>query len=315
MDKCLIKLMNTFSISGNEDEIKDIIKNELRDIKCDIKEDKIGNMIVKLGHGEEKLMICSHMDSIGFMVSYIEENGLIRAEKIGNFDCNNVSHSFVRFKNETIGKLLLNKDEIFIDIGTKNKETTLNKVKEGDTACLVGPYLEFPSNDLVSPSLDNKIGCYILLRLIKELKNTNREVYFVFSCEQKLGGRGIRSAAYSIDPDFCIIIDLVSAKDAIDCLNKIELDKGPVLKLMGNSIIMHKYIKSMLEEAANKVNINVQYSVSPGSSQCDLIHNERLDIRIGEIAVPCKYKNSVSEMVSINDIENTISIIKEAISN
>lgn len=315
MDKCLVKLMNTFSVSGSEDEIRDIIKNELKDIEYDIKEDKIGNMIVKLGQGQEKIMICSHMDSIGFMISYIEENGLIRAERIGSFNCNNISHSFVRFKNGTIGKLLLNKDEIFIDIGTKSKETTLNKVREGDTACLVGPYLEFPSNDLVSPSLDNKIGCYILLRLIKELKNTNREIYFVFSCEQKLGGRGVRSAAYAIDPDFCIIIDLASAKDAIDCLNKIELDKGPVLKLMSNSIIMHKYIKSMLEEAADKANINLQYSVSPESSQCDLIHNERPDIRTGEIAVPCKYKNSISEMVSINDIENTIAIIKEAISS
>jgi endoglucanase len=315
MDKNLIKLINAFSISGAEDEIKNIIRNELTDINCSIKEDKIGNIVVKLGQGQEKFMICSHMDSIGFMVSYVEEDGLIRAEKIGDFNCNNVCHSFIRFKNGTVGKVLVNKDEIFIDIGAKNKKGAVAKVKEGDTACLVGPYLEFASNNLVSPSLDNKIGCYILLRLIKEIKNTDSEVYFVFSSQEKLGGRGARAAAYDIDPDFCIIIDLENAKDAIDHSNKIEIDKGPVLKLMGNSIIMHEHIKSMLEESANKININIQYSINKGNSDGALIQKERAGIRIGEIAVPCKYKNSISEMVSVNDIEDTIKIIKEVLSN
>lgn len=315
MDKSLTKLINAFSISGDEDEIRNIIKSELSDVNCSIKEDKIGNIVVKMGQGQEKFMVCSHMDSIGFMVSYVEENGLIRAEKIGEFNCNNVSHSFIRFKNGAVGKILANKDEILIDIGSKSKKDTIIKVKEGDTACLVGPYLEFASNNLVSPSLDNKIGCYILLRLIKEIKSTDSEVYFVFSSQEKLGGRGTKAAAYDIDPDFCIIIDLENAKDAIDPSNKIEIDKGPVLKLMDNSIIMHENIKNMLEESSNKINVNIQYSINKGRSDEGLIHKERASIRTGEIAVPCKYKNSISEMVSVNDIEDTIKIIKEVISS
>ncbi|NMM64523.1 M42 family peptidase [Clostridium sp. P21] len=315
MDKSLVKLISAFSISGDEDEIRDIVKAELSNIDCDIEEDKIGNLIVRIGNGGQKFMVCSHMDSIGFMVSHLEENGIIKVEKIGDFNCNNMCHSFIRFKNGTVGKLLLNKDEIFIDIGSKNIKDTISKVKEGDTACLVGPYLEFPHDSLVSPSLDNKIGCYILLRLIKEVKNKNSELYFVFSSQKKLGGRGIRAAAYNIDPDFCIIIDLENARDAVDSLNNVEIDKGPVLKLMDNSIIMNKDIKSMLEKSANKTNVNVQYSISTGSSQPNLIYNEKPDIRIGEIAVPCKYKNSISEMISTNDVEDSIKILKELILN
>ncbi len=311
MDKSLVKLINAFGISGDEDEVRNIIKDELSSADCNIKEDKMGNMIIKIGQGQEKLMICSHMDSIGFIVSHIEENGLIRVEKIGDFNSNNVSHSFIRFKNGTVGKILVNENEIFIDIGAKNKENVGNKVKEGNTACLVGPYLEFASNNLVSPSLDNRIGCYILLRLIKEIKNSNKEIYFVFSCQEKLGGRGARSAAYSIDPDYCIIVDLENARDAVDSSINIEIDKGPVLKLMDNSIIMHENIKNMLEEAASRVNVGIQYSISVGHSEGGLIHKERAGIRTGEIAVPCKYKNSISEMVSINDIEDTIKVLRD----
>lgn len=315
MDKILVKLINGFGISGDEGEIRSIVKDELSNVNYDIKEDRIGNIIVKLGQGKEKIMICSHMDSIGFMVSFIEENGLIRVEKIGDFNCNNVSHSFVRFKNGTVGKVLANKDEIFIDIGAKSKKDAISKVREGHKACLVGPYLEFASNNLVSPSLDSRVGCYILLRLIKEIKNTDKEVYFVFSAQEKLGGKGARAAAYAIDPDFCIILDLENAKDAIDFSNKIEINKGMVLKLMDNSIIMNEHIKNMLEETANKVNVNIQYRVNSAHSEGSLIHKERSGIKTGEISIPCKYKNSISEMVSINDIEDTIKVMKEIISN
>lgn len=315
MDKILVKLINTFGVSGHEDEIKSIIKDELSSLNYNIKEDKIGNIIVKIGQGKEKFMICSHIDSIGFMVSFIEENGLIRAEKIGNFNSNNLSHSFIRFKNGVVGKVLVNNNKIFIDIGAKNRKEAINKVREGYTACLVGPYLEFSGNNLVSPALDSRIGCYILLRLIKEAKKTDKEIYFVFSVQEELGGKGTRIAAYNIDPDFCIILNVENAKDAIDFSNNIEINKGMILKLMDNSIIMDEHIKNILEEASNKVNANIQYKVNSSTPEEGTIHNERPSIKMGEIAIPCKYKNSISEMVSINDIEGTIKILKRIISN
>lgn len=313
MDKLLVNLINAFGISGNEKDIRELIKQQLGKHDFSIHEDKIGNLVVKVGSAKKKVMICSHMDSIGFIVNHIEKNGVIRVESIGNFNSEDVSHSFIRFENGTLGKVFKSKEGIFADIGVDNKEDVLKKLKEGDTASLTGPYLSVGNDIIISPLLHNKCGCYILLRLIQEIKNKDTEFYFVFSSQGEVGGIGARAAADYIYPDYCLIIGTERAKGADGTGTNISLGKGPVLKIMDKSLIMHEDIKNMLENAANKAKIKLQYSISTDKSEGGLIHKEKIGIRTGEIAIPCRYKYSTSEMMSLNDIEDIIKVLKEIV--
>ncbi|WP_242866475.1 M42 family peptidase [Clostridium acetireducens] len=305
----LRKLINAFGVSGNEKEVSNIIKKELNDFNYDIQEDSIENIIIKLGEPGSKFMICCNIDQIGFIVLDVEKNGLIKVKNIGHLDINDIKHSFVRFENGLIGKLICyDNEKIYIDIGIYNKEKVLENIKKGDIACLIGPSLNIGDNNVVSPNLENRIGCYILLEILKQIKNVNnKEVYFVFSTQGKLNARGLKTAVHNINPDYCIIVNLKEVKDFND---KVKLGCGPILRLLDKKLIMHEEVKEILEQSSKRLNIDLQYSISNDIAEGAEVHKEMSGIKSGEVSIPCKYINSASEMVSFKDIEDTIKLIK-----
>lgn len=314
MDVMLERLLKTFGVSGHEREVRNTIIDELKDNKCDIREDKLGNLIVKIGEGQHKLMICAHMDQIGIIVTYIEDNGFIRVGSLGDFKCADIVHNFVRFENGVIGKVGTSKDnpeigDLFVDIGKGSREEVIKLVHEGEVACFIGHAVSL-DNRVISPGLDNRVGCYILLRLIKEIKKVNSEVYFVFSSQAELGGRGARAASFSIEPDYCIVVDLESAEDYIGGKGNIKLGKGPIVTVMDKGLILHHEIKELLENAARDKNIELQYALSDRISDGGAIHKEKSGVKTGVVSVPCRYNHSISEMVSLLDIEKTIELLK-----
>lgn len=312
MDKVLNRLINTYGVSGSEEFVRNIIREELKECGGTLKEDRMGNLIVKLGQGKEKMMFCAHMDQIGIVASFIEDNGFIRVGAIGDFKTEDVIHTYVRFKNGTLGKLASNKDELFVDIGIKGRENVINHVKEGDTACFVNPLVEIGEDIIIAPNLDNRIGCFILISVIKEIakmENIDKELYFVFSSQEELGSRGSRAAAYNINPDYCIVVDVENAGDIIGGEGSIKLQRGPVIKVMDKTLIINHVIKDMLLNAAKKSGVDIQYAITSGNSDGSTIHKERGGIRTGEISIPCRYKHSISEMVSLKDVEDTIKLL------
>jgi tetrahedral aminopeptidase len=314
MDNMLGKLLRSFGVSCHEEEVRKAIIDELKDVNCDIKEDKMGNLIVKIGKGAEKFMFCAHIDEIGLIITYIEDNGFIRVGSIGDFNTADVVHNLVRFENGTIGKVASTKTnpeigDLYIDIGVSSRQEALKKVIEGDVACFQGEALEL-GNNIVSPRLDNRVGCYILLRLIKEFKETDKELYFVFSSQAELGGRGARAASFAIEPDYCVVVDLEEAGDCIGGKGNIKLGAGPVITVMDRSLIMHHEIKGKLESIAEQNNISVQYASVNRITDGGAVHKEKSGVKTGVVSVPCRYNHSVSEMVCSDDIEKTIELLR-----
>jgi endoglucanase len=317
MDNMLSRLLSSFGVSGHEEEVRKVIIDELKDIKCHIKEDKMGNLIVKIGEGLEKLMLCAHMDEIGLIATFIEDNGFIRVGSIGDFNTADVVHNLITFENGTLGKVAAAKanaeiGDLYIDIGALSREEVLKNVREGDVACFLGDAVEL-GNNIISPGLDNRVGCYILLKLIKELQETSKELYFVFSSQAELGGRGARAASFAIEPDYCIVVDLEEAGDSIGGKGNIKLGSGPVLTVMDKSLIMHHEIKERVEAAAKENSIEVQYAAVNRITDGGAIHKEKSGIKTGVVSVPCRYNHSISEMVCIKDIENTVELLKNLI--
>ena len=317
MDIMLQKLVSAFGVSGHEEEVRQVIREELKDIDCDIKEDRMGNLIVKIGQGAEKIMFCAHMDEIGLISTYIEEKGFVRVSNVGEIRASEIIHNFVVFQNGAMGKVCATKstpkiEDLFIDLGVSSREEAIKKVKEGETACLLCDGIEV-EDKIMSPSLDNRIGCYILLKMIKEIKEASSELYFVFSTQGEIGGRGARAAAYIIEPNYCIVIDTQEAGDYIGGEGNLELGKGPIIKIKDTNLIMHHEIKEMLDVSAQRAEVKVQYGVSKDSTEGGNIHKERGGIRTGVVSIPCRYNHSISEMVSMKDVEETIKLLKEVI--
>lgn len=314
MDNMLERLISSFGVSGHEDKVREVILDELKDCNCDVREDKLGNLIVKIGEGQEKIMFCSHMDQIGLIATYVEDNGFIRVGSLGDFNCTDIVHNLVKFENGTVGKIVSTKDnpeigDLLVDIGKSSREETVKLVKEGDVAGFIGHTMEI-DDKLLSSGLDNRIGCYILLRLIKEIKKVNREAYFVFSSQAELGGRGARAASYAIEPDYCIVVDLESAGDYIGGKGNIKLGKGPIVTVIDKGLIMHHEVKEFIEKTASEKNIELQYALSDRLSDGGTIHKEKTGVKTGVISVPCRYNHTISEMVNLNDIEKTIELLK-----
>ena len=216
MDNLLSKLLETYSLSGSEVLITKLIRENLPKNLLDVMEDKMGNLIVKIGEGNRKVMICTHMDEKGLIISYINKDGKIRVEKIGDYKNESVQNSIVLFKNGIKGKLINANNELIIDSGMNSREEVLNSgIREGDMAAIVNDTMELKLK-ILSSNISDKVGIYTLINIIEQLKEVNEEVYFVFSTEGQLGGRGARAAAYSINPDYCIVVNSINSTDGID---------------------------------------------------------------------------------------------------
>lgn len=312
MEKLLNKLIGAFGVAAQEEEVKEIIKEELKDVNCEMKEDKIGNLIVKMGQGSEKVMICTHMDVAGFMTTFVEDDGFVRVGTVGDTDYKNSLGRMITFQSGAKGRLCASKEkpeerDIYVDVFTSSREETLKGVKEGEVACFTGHVTEI-NGKVTGPNL-HRVGCYALLEAIKAAKNLNKEYYFVFSTQKELEGRGARAAAYAIEPDYCVVLDCIKADDVKGEDGRIKLSHGPVISIMDASLIIDAGVKTLLDESAEKASVKVQYGITRENTDGGKIHKEVGGIRTGVLSIPLRYKYSSSEVMDVKDIEDTIKVI------
>lgn len=314
MKKMLMDIINSFRVSGSETGAIEVIKEQLKDVDCKIEEDCLKNLIVKIGSGKEKIMFTANMDEVGLMVTYIEDNGFLRVDNIGEIECSETVGAFVEFANGTRGRVIATKEkpsfsDLFIDIMVENKEEANKLVKEGDICKFNYPSLN-KKGRIQASGLNNALGCVALLKAIKELKNSSKECYFVFSSQGELEGRGGRAAAFSIKPDKCVVVSTHGAGDFIGGEGKIELGKGPVLRIKDKNLIASQELREEIEKAAEKDNVSLQLNVGTETSEGGPIHKEVGGIKTAVLAVPLRYKKSLVSMASASDVEEVATIIK-----
>lgn len=315
----LEKLLMTFGPSGNEERIREVIKEEIKDYVDEIKVDALGNLIaIKKGNGK-KIMIASHMDEIGVMITNIDEKGFLRFTNIGGVSPFTSLYQRVMFANGTIGVVGMEKlDEIkdlklnkmYIDIGVSSKEEAMKRVNVGDVACFYTPFVQ-KDDALVSKAMDDRIGCFVSIEALKALKNSPNEVYFVFTVQEEVGLRGAKTAAYGINADFGIAIDVTATGDTPKASTMdVSLGIGAAIKVKDMSIIAHPGVKNLMTQVAKENNIPHQYEVlDMGGTDSGAIHLTRSGIPSGVISIPCRYVHSPSEMVSASDVENAIKLL------
>jgi len=315
----LKKLLETFSPSGNQETIREIIREEIKDYVDDIKVDALGNLIgIKKGQGK-KIMVASHMDEIGIMVTNIDDNGFLRFTNIGGVSPFTALYQRVMFADGTMGVVGmekvdemkdLNLSKMFIDIGACSKEEAMKKVNVGDVACFYAPFIQ-DGDYIMSKALDDRIGCYVSIEAMKALKDCPNEVYFVFTVQEEVGLRGAKTAAYGVDPDMGIALDVTTTGDTPKAKTMdVKMGKGTAIKVKDSSVLAHPEVKKLMVETAKENNIPYQLEVlEAGGTDSGAIHITRSGVPSGVISVPCRYVHSPSEMVSVKDVESSIELL------
>lgn len=318
------KLTSAFGVSGNEEGIRDIIEKEISDKVDEIRIDAMGNLIaVKKGSGK-KIMVAAHMDEIGVMATYIDEKGFIRFSSIGWVCAQYALSQRVVFQNGTVGTVFyeekiddmknLKLSNMYIDIGASSREEAEKLIKIGDTACFAGEAIK-QGDMVISKAIDDRGGCAVLIKAIQNLPETSNEIYFVFTVQEEIGLRGARTSAFQLQPDMAIAVDVTDTGDTPECKPmEVKVGKGPTIKIKDSSVICHKDIIRLMEEAAKKCGIPYQYEIlEAGGTDAGAIHLTAGGVPSGAISIPCRYIHSVSERVSLSDMENAVKLLTQCI--
>ena len=317
--KLMEDLINAYGPSGNEDIIRDYIEKKIKDYVDEIETDVLGNLIARKKGEGKKVMIAAHMDQIGFMITHIDDKGFLKFTNIGGISPYTSLSQQVIFENGTIGVISaepmedmskLKLSDMFIDIGSNDKKETEDLINIGDTCVYKSNYSE-NSNVIFGKCLDNRIGCYVAIEAIKQIKDSKHDLYFVFTTQEEVGLRGAKTSAYKINPDIGIALDITASGDTPKAKPfAVSLNKGTAIKVRDNSILVHPKIKQLMIDVAKKNNIPYQLEVLEfGGTDSGAIHLTREGVPSGVISIPSRYIHSTIEMASKDDVLNSIKLL------
>lgn len=322
---CLIN-----GISGDEDFVRAYIINEIKDF-AEYEIDSLGNLIVfKKGHEtpKNKVMVSAHMDEVGMIVNFINSDGTLKISSVGGVDPRVVFGRQVTVgDNSIIGvigakavhnlsgeerKTAVTFDKMYVDIGCENKEQAEKLVSLGDSVCFSSDYIEFGDNFIKAKAIDDRAGCAIMINLIKqELKY---DTYFTFVVQEEIGLRGARCAAYSVNPDYAIVLESTTAADipsASGADRVCQLGNGPVVSYMDNSTIYNKELYKLAFEVSREINIPCQTKTKvAGGNDAGAIHISRQGVKTIAISVPTRYLHTPSCVIKKEDFENSYKLTK-----
>jgi putative aminopeptidase FrvX len=318
------KLVTAFGPTGFEDEVRSIIQTELSGLADEVSVSRLGSLIaLKKGTGQgKKVMLVAHMDEIGLMVTHIDQRGYARVTPLGTvFSLYSVGQR-VRFADGRAGVLNVerrddaskvpNFDQLYIDLGAKDKKSC--PVQVGDVAVFQQTPVEFDGR-LMAKGLDDRLGCAILIEVLRRLTSTPHDVYCVFSVQEETTSAGARTAAYSIDPDVAIVVDVTATGDTPKALPMaMELGKGPAIKVRDAGSIADPRVRRWMVQRAKEAKIPYQLEIlREGSTDADVIQPVRDGVPGGGVLVPCRHLHSPSELVDLSDVENSVKLLVELV--
>lgn len=314
------KVTEAFGPSGAEDAVREVIRKEVQPYVDEIRVDALGNLIAhKKGNGGKKVILDGHMDEIGLMVTRIDDDGFLRFGTIGGVNPFTSLAQRVYFGNGTVGVIGservdepkdLKMEKLFIDIGAKDRKEAEAKVRVGDSCAFLQPFVDM-GDRIVAKAMDDRVACAAIIETLKGL-TTNHDIYAVFATQEEVGLRGARAAAFGIEPDVGIALDVTPTGDTPKGRSaNVSLGKGAAIKVMDRSIICHPALKNYMVKIAEEKGIKHQLEVlEMGGTDAGAIQMTRAGIPAGVISIPCRHVHSPCEMVDMNDYENCVKLTK-----
>ncbi|MGC4106011.1 MAG: M42 family metallopeptidase [Thermomicrobiales bacterium] len=329
----LRSILQAPGIPGREDAIRDLVAVELKPLVDELSIDPLGNLIgLKRGTGRgPRVMVAAHVDEIGFFVKYIDDRGFIRLQPVGGFDPRMLVAQRAIVHTRSGDQLLalvqpgakpihlqqpgdakdLKIEDIFLDLGLPADEVKA-AVEIGDWVTMQST-TEMLGKTVTSKTLDDRLCVYIMLEAMKRLGEHTADIYAVATTQEEVGLRGARGAAYSVDPEVGLALDVTIAGDIPGTpveTSVTTLHAGTAIKIFDSSHISNPKLVAHLRDLAEEKGIPHQLEILPrGGTDAGAMQQVTNGAAVATLSVPTRYVHSVNETASITDIEATIDLL------
>lgn len=329
------KLTQINAVSGNEENIRSVIKNMIEPYADSVTIDTMGNLIAfKKGTSStgKKIVLSAHMDEVGFIVSEITDDGYIKFKSVGGIDDRiMLAQKVVIGENAVPGVIgikavhlqspeerqnVIKEKDMYIDIGASDADEAKGMVSLGDYIAFNSDYRE-TDGIIKAKALDDRVGCALLCELIKgEYKC---DIYFCFCVQEEVGCRGAAVVARRIGADAAIILESTTASDVPGSKQHLYssfLGGGPVISVMDKGSYSDRGLNDFIVSAANRENIKFQYKKSSfGGNDARAYQTSSLPCRTAAISLPCRYIHSPVSCALRSDVELMLNLAEAICQN
>ncbi|MCH1958530.1 aminopeptidase [Romboutsia hominis] len=327
------KLSEADGIASNEGEIREVLLEELKDYSDEIVCDRLGSIIFSKIKNEKapNVMICAHMDEVGFMVRSIDKLGMIHLITIGGVKPLAQFTQKVRITTSEGKKIpaIINGtyndgkvEKVYADVGAYTAEEVYNLgIQVGDMVTYTTDFEEFTlENRLVGKAFDDRIGCFVMGEVLKRLekKDINCNVHFAATSSEEVGIRGAKTATQLINPDVVFVIDVACAKNEFlrDHTNQKQIDKGIMLMHRDRTLVPNRKMINYIIEIADKNNISLQHDMfESGGTDGGEAHLVNEGKPCAVTCVPVRYGHCAFSIVSNKDLESIIELYTQLVLN
>lgn len=321
-------------IAGREDAVIAFVKQEMDGLVDEISVDRLGNVVgVKKGTGGPTVMVAAHMDEIGFFVKHIDDRGFIRLQTVGGFDPRVLPAQRVivhGYKGDKLRGVMANQakpihllspgemptpkiDEIFVDIGLSGDEAKA-AVRVGDMVTM-DRTVEKVGNNVIGKAMDDRVCIYIMLEALRKIADgpVDCTIVAVATVQEEVGLRGARTAAYHIDPDIGVALDVTLSLDipgGAEQDSVSRLGDGAAIKVFDSSHISNHKMVDHFRDLAESNDIKHQMEILPrGGTDAGAILFARGGVPVITLSLPTRYIHTVNEMISVDDLQACVDLL------
>lgn len=338
LNENLEKLSNACGVTGRESNVRELMAKLMKPYVDEITVDRLENVIaIKKGKAKApKVMLAAHMDEVGLMVKTITKEGFLQFTKMGGIDDRILPAQKVivytrksqyqgvigskppHIQKEDERKKIITFDDLFIDIGAESKEDAQSKgVSIGDPVAFDVKYAALSKDVVLGKAFDNRSGCLAMVETLRLLEKTDVTVCAVGTVQEEVGLRGAGTAAFGVDPDVALALDVTIAGDVPGVREfdtSVKMGKGPALTISDSGLITHPKVLRWLLDVAEEEKIPIQLeSGLLGSTDAARISMTRQGVPCGTISIPTRYIHSPAGILNLKDIENSAKLAATAI--
>ncbi len=334
----LERLSNANGVAGRETEVRELLIGMLKPYADQVIVDKLENVIaIKKGKSNApKVMLAAHMDEVGLMVKNITKDGFLQFAKMGAIDDRLllglrvnvltekgalpavVGSKPPHIQKEDERKKIVAFDEMFLDVGAENRENAKAMgIKVGDPVAFDVKYTKLGKEAVMGKAFDNRAGCAAMVETLKRLSDSECTIYAVGTVQEEIGLRGAGTAAFAVDPDVALALDVTFTGDTpgireVD--TTVKMGKGPALTVTDSGLVTHPKLLRLLMDVASENGIDFQLETGlPGTTDAARMSLTRQGIPSGAICIPTRYIHSPVGIVSLKDIDNCVKLATLAV--
>ena len=325
------KLSNVSGISGSEEEVLDILKNEIKGYVDHFESDPLNNLIAfkNFNSDKPKVMLNAHMDEVGLSVRSITPEGYLKFFKVGGIDDRVlpgkrvvvgkdkvkgvISIKPIHLQTESDRNTVPESKDMVIDLGVKTKDEAEKLVKIGDPIVFDTKFEQISQNCYIGKAFDDRLGCAVIAEILKE--KFNFPLIALFSTQEEVGLRGASVGGFKYTPDISITLegtitaDFPDVKEYEKCAS---IGKGPVITIKDNSVITDHQLREKLVKTAEKHKIPYQFKqVVACGTDSSKIQLTKSGVKVLVLAVPARYIHSPVSLFNLSDYENTKKLVLE----